>query len=88
MEKKEIQKLIVEIQHYEMDLFEVLDDDYPDYRIVKNKERAIYNRLDKITNDRVLKEKIRLVIQHEMWDTEDHTFKPIFNKLRELGVQV
>lgn len=88
MEKKELQKLIVEIQHYEMELFEALDEDYPDNRVVRNKEKAIYNRLDKITDDKILKEKIRLAVQHGMWNAEDRTFKPIFDNLRELGVQV
>jgi hypothetical protein len=85
---KDLQRLIVEIQHYEMELFEALDEDYPDNRIVRAKERAIYNRLDKITNDIVLKEKIRLCIQQGMWNTKDYTFKPIFDNLRNIGLEV
>lgn len=88
MNKADTLRLIVQIQHYEMELFEALDEDYPDNRIVKAKEKAIYNRLNKITDDVVLKEKIRLCIQQNMWNMSDITFRPICNELRKLGLEI
>lgn len=88
MNKADTLRLIVQIQHYEMELFEALDEDYPDNRIVKAKEKAIYNRLNKITDDVVLKEKIRLCIQQNMWNMNDITFRPICNELRKLGLEI
>ena len=81
-------KYIVQIQRLEIEIFETLDDDYPDNRVVRAKERAIYNRLNKITDDVVLKEKIRLAIQQGMWDWRDNTYKPICNNLRNLGFEI
>lgn len=81
-------KDIVQIQRLEIELFEVLDDDYVDNRVVRAKERAIYNRLDKITDDVELKTKIRLAIQQGNWDAKDNTYKPICDKLRDLGFQI
>lgn len=88
MNKADTLRLIVQIQHYEMELFEALDEDYPDNRIVKAKEKAIYNRLNKITDDVVLKEKIRLCIQQNMQNMNDITFRPICNELRKLGLEI
>ena len=81
-------KYIVQIQRLEVELFEALDDDYPDNRVVRAKERAIYNRLNKITDDVVLKEKIRLAIQQGNWNTKDNSYKPICDNLRELGFEI
>lgn len=88
MNKADTLRLIIQIQYYEMELFEALDEDYPDNRVVKAKERAIYNRLNKITDDKVLKEKIRLCIQQNMWNMNDITFRPICNELRKLGLEI
>lgn len=81
-------KYIVQIQRLEIELFEALDEDYPDNRVVRAKERAIYNRLNKITDDVVLKEKIRLAIQQGNWNREDNTYKPICDNLRDLGFEI
>lgn len=88
MNKADTLRLIIQIQYYEMELFEALDEDYPDNRVVKAKERAIYNRLNKITDDKVLKEKIRLCIQQNMWNMNDITFRTICNELRKLGLEI
>ena len=88
MTKEEKQKEIMKIEDLEMRLFSVLDENYPDGRTIRNIESAIYKRLDKLTDDKVLKEKIRLVIQREMWNMEDFTFKPIFDGIRNLGVDI
>lgn len=88
MNKVETLKIIVQIQRLEMEIFEE-EDGYPvDYRIVKNKEKAINNRLDKLTNDNELKQKIRRCIQHNMWNMNDITFIPICVELRKLGLEV
>jgi len=81
-------KDIVKIQYKEMEIFEVEDDDYFDYRIVKNKERAIYNILNKITTNIEEQETIRKTIYKNMWNTEDFTYKPICDELRRFGYEV
>ncbi len=81
-------KDIIKIQYLEMELFEIEDDDYVDYRSVRGKERAIYNRLEKITDDKEKQKEIRCVIYENMWNTEDDTFKPICDALRKRGYEV
>lgn len=54
-------KDIIKIQHLEMEIFEEEDNDYVDYRIVKNKERAIYRRLAKTISSKEEQEKVRNV---------------------------
>lgn len=75
------------MQHLEMDIFEE-DSDYVDYRIVRNKERAIYIILAKITSNSEEQEKIRKCIYGSMWNFEDTTFKPICDEIRKLGYEV
>lgn len=81
-------KLIVEIQHLSIDLFEALDTDYPDGRIVRAKEKAIQNRLAKITDNEKEQGQILDAIEHGNWRTDDMTFKPICDELRELGYTI
>ncbi len=81
-------KDIIKIQHLEMEIFEE-EDGYPcDNRIIRNKEKAIFNALNKITMDWDEREKIRNCIYDNMWNTEDITFKPICEALREMGYEV
>ncbi len=80
-------KDIIKIQYLEMEIFEEEDDFSVDNRIVINKERAIYNILEKITDDREKQKEIRCVIYENMWNTEDNTFKPICDALRKLGYE-
>lgn len=79
---------IVKIQHFEMEIFEEEDGFPVDYRIVKAKERAIYNILNKITNDEIKQKEIRDCIYTNMWNQKDKTFKPICDELRALGYEV
>ncbi len=81
-------KDIIKFQYLEMELFEIEDDDYVDYRSVRGKERAIYNRLEKIIDDKEKQKEIRDCIYKNMWNTEDNTFKPICDALRKRGYEV
>ena len=81
-------KDVIKIQYLEMEIFEE-EDSYPvNNRVVANKERAIYNRLEKVTNDKNKQNEIRDCIYMNMWNQEDLTFKPICDELRKLGYEV
>lgn len=84
IELKDIKK----IQHLYIDIFTEEDEDYPDKRIISNKERSVQRILDKITDKKFNQIEIWKVIQIESWNTTDNTFKPICNKLRELGYEI
>ena len=79
---------IAKVQAATMRLFEALDDDYPDGRAVHANERAIQHWLDKMTDDEDEQREILRVIERGNWNTEDTTFKPIFDKLRALGYEI
>lgn len=81
-------KDIIKIQRLEMEIFEEEDSFPVDNRIIKNKEKAIYNTLNKITMDWNKREEIRDCIYKNMWNQEDTTFKPICDGLRALGYEV
>lgn len=84
IELKDIKKL----QHLYIDIFTEEDEDYPDKRIISNKERAVQRILDKITDKRFNQIEIWKVIQLESWNTTDNTYKPICDRLRELGYEI
>lgn len=84
IELKDIKKL----QHLYIDIFSKEDEDYPDHRVINNKERAVQRILDKITDKRFNQIEIWKVIQLKSWDDTDNTFKPICNRLRELGYEI
>jgi len=81
---KDIQKL----QHLYIDIFSEEDEDYPDHRVINNKERAVQRILDRITDKRFNQIEIWKVIQVKSWDTTDNTYRPICNRLRELGYEI
>lgn len=81
-------KDIVKIQRLEMEIFEEEDGFPVDNRIIKNKEKAIFNTLNKITMDWDKRAEIRDCIYKNMFNTEDTTFKPICDGLRDLGYEV
>ena len=81
---KDIQKL----QHLYIDIFSEEDEDYPNRRIISNKERAVQRILDKITNQKFNQIEIWKVIQIKSWDATDNTYMPICNRLRELGYEI
>lgn len=84
IELKDIKKL----QHLYIDIFSEEDEDYPDRRIIRHKERAVQKILDKITDKKFNQIEIWKVIQLKSWDATDNTFKPICNRLRELGYEI
>lgn len=79
---------IMKIQSATIRLFEAEDDDCPDYRVVRANERAIEHWLDKITTNKEERRKILDIIEHENWNTEDSSFKPICDRLRRLGYEI
>lgn len=79
---------IAKVQAATMRLFEALDEDYPDGRAVRANERAIQKWLDKMTDDEDEQREILRVIERGNWNTEDTTFKPIFDELRKLGYEI
>ena len=81
-------KDIVKLQHLYIDIFTEEDEDYPDRRIISNKERAVQRILNKITDKRFNQIEIWKVIQVKSWDTTDNTYRPICNRLRELGYEI
>ena len=83
MNKEEVLKNVIEIQKFAMEIFEEESGDYVDYRAVKNKERAIFRRLSKITADEDLQLKILNVIETSMWNLEDLTYRTTMKRLRE-----
>ena len=81
-------KDIVKLQHLHIDIFTEEDEDYPNKKIISNKERAVQRILDKITDKRFNQIEIWKVIQIKSWDTTDDTYRPICNRLRELGYEI
>ena len=81
-------KDIAKLQHLYIEIFTEEDEDYPDRRVISNKERAVQIILDKITDKRFNQIEIWKVIQLKSWDDTDNTFKPICNRLRELGYEI
>lgn len=81
-------KDIVKLQRLYIDIFTEEDEDYPNKRIINNKERAVQKILDKITDKKYNQIEIWKVIQITSWDTTDNTFKPICNRLRELEYEI
>lgn len=79
---------IMKIQSATIRLFEAEDDCYPDGRAIRANERAIEHWLDKITTDKEERRKILDIIEHENWNTQDTTFKPICDRLRALGYEI
>ena len=81
-------KTIAEIQRFSIQLFEAQDEDYPDNRVIRAKERAIWNRLAKITSDGKEQSQILDAIKRGNWRTDDLTYKPICDNLRNLGYEI
>jgi hypothetical protein len=79
---------IIKLQHLYIDIFTEEDEDYPDGRIINNKEKAVQRILDRITDKRFNQIEIWKVIQFKSWDTTDNTYRPICNRLRELGYEI
>ena len=88
-EKTKIElKDIIKLQHLYIEIFTEEDEDYPDGRVIRAKEKAVQRILDKITDNRFNKGEIWNVVQLKSWDNNDKTFKPICDRLRELGYEI
>lgn len=81
-------KDIVKLQHLYIDIFSEEDEEHPDHRVINNKERSVQRILDRITNKKFNQIEIWKVIQLKSWAREDNTFKPICDRLRELGYEI
>ncbi len=78
-------KDIVKLQKLYIEIYEEEDQDYPDGRIIRNKEKAVQRILDKITNDNYSQRQIWYIIQTKSWDQKDYSYKPICDELRKLN---
>ena len=78
---------IAKIQSATIRIFEAEDCDreYIDRRTVAANERAIDRHLSKITDDKEVQHKVLEIINNNNFNTNDMTFKPICDGLRELG---
>ena len=81
-------KDIKKLQHLYIDIFSEEDEDYPDGRVINNKEKAAQRILDRITDKKFNQIEIWKVIQIKSWDATDNTFKPICDRLRNLGYEI
>lgn len=81
-------KDVVKLHRLYIEIFEEEDGFPVDYRIVKNKDRAYQRILNKITDDTILQNKIAIAISQGSWNSKDNTYKPICDKLRELGFEI
>ena len=81
-------KDIAKLQHLYIEILTEEDKDYPDSRVISNKERVVQRILDKITDKRFNQIEIWKVIQLRSCDDSDNTFQSIFNRLRELGYEI
>ena len=87
--RKEIEwKDIVIKQNVNIEIFDEEDENCPDMRIIVKKEKAVQKILDKIINNKGEQLAIWGTIQRESWNIKDKTFKPICDKLRELGYAI
>lgn len=76
---------IIKIQNWYMDIFYQEDDDYPNYRVISQKNRHIQRILNQITDNKEKQNEIYDTIIHYTWNNNDMTFKPICDALRKLG---
>ena len=79
---------IAKLQKWYTDIFEQEDCDYPDYRVIGQKNRHTQRILNKITPNKEEQRKIYDIIVHESWNMKDRTFKPICDGIRALGYKV
>lgn len=81
-------KDIIKLQHLYIEIFTEEDEDCPDGRVIRAKEQAVQRILDKISSNRFNQGEIWEVVQLKSWDDNDKTFKPICDRLRELGYEI
>jgi hypothetical protein len=76
---------IAKIQSLYLEIFASEDDDHPDYRIIRPKEKVVNKILDKITTDKDKQKEIYDCIIQGSWDMSDYSYKPMCDRLRVLG---
>lgn len=81
-------QLLAEIHILTIEKFNAEDEDCPDYRIVRAKERAIYKCLGKITEDKNEQRRILDAIERANLDMENWTYNPVFANVNELGYKI
>ena len=79
---------IAKLQAATVRKFEAEDSDYPDGRAIRANERAIQTWLDKITDNADQQRQILDIVERGNWNTQDITFKPIFDELKALGYEL
>lgn len=79
---------IAKIQRLYIKQFTELDQDRPDYRVVYMYDRNIGKYLRSITEDVKEQEIIYEAITTGSWDTRNLSYKPICDKIRNLGYEV
>lgn len=79
---------IAKIQRLYIKQFAELDQDRPDYRVVYMYDRNIGKYLRSITEDIKEQNIIYEAITTGSWDTRDLSYKPICDKIRNLGYEV
>ena len=79
---------IAKIQKLYIEIFEEEDCDYPDYRVIRPKENAIFKILNSFTQSREKQNEIYDIIIHKTWDMSDKSYKPICDGLREKGYKI
>ena len=81
-------KDIVKLQKLYIEIFEEYDGYPVDGRKITKKEEAQQRILDKITDNIILQNKIISAIGRGSWNSDDNTYKPICDELRELGFEI
>ena len=77
--------LAISARNIYIEQFELEDDDYIDYRAVRGKERALNNRIKKIS-ELTLVDKVK--IYHVVVNSLLSTRKEYLNDLRDIGIPV
>lgn len=81
-----LRKLAINAHNVYVEQFELEDDDYIDYRAVRGKERALNNRIKKMSElTGVDKEKINNIIVNSIPVTSSDKY---FNELRDIGIPI
>ena len=84
-DKIELRKLAIKCSKLENEIFDEEDSDYVDYRIIRNKERAIKSSIDKMSEISGIKSDI---IYEIVYSNPLETWEDYFNKLRENGIEI
>ena len=81
-----LRKLAINAYNIYVEQFELEDDDYIDYRAVRGKERALNNRIKKMSElTGVDKEKIYNIVVNSIPVTSNDKY---FNELRDSGIPI